>query len=96
MYFKKHVIKDKIVIAVCDEDLVGKKFSEDDYTLDISNRFYKGEKKSEEQIKKILKRSSNINIVGEKIIKLAVGWKIIKKENIIKIGGIPHAQIIEI
>jgi hypothetical protein len=44
MYFKKHITKDRIIIAICDEKLIGKKFSEGEYVLDISEKFYKGEK----------------------------------------------------
>ena len=40
MYFKKHLTKDRIVLAVCDEELIGKKFSEGDITLDQNNCFF--------------------------------------------------------
>ena len=96
MYFKKHITKDKIIIAICDEELLGKKFSEGDYTLNISKRFYDGEKKSEEELKDILKNFENINLVGKKIIKFATDMGILNKGSILKIDGIPHAQIIQI
>jgi len=96
MYFKKHITKDRIIIAICDEKLIGKKFSEGEYVLDISERFYKGEKKSFKELEDILKNSENVNLVGEETIKFATSLGIINKDSILKVKGIPHAQIIQI
>ncbi len=96
MYFKKHLTKDRIVLAVCDEELIGKKFSDGEIILDISERFYKGEKSSEKDIEELLKNSENVNLVGEKTIKLASKLGILNKDSIITIKGIPHAQIIKL
>tara|TARA_Y100000310_G_scaffold339029_1_gene430430 strand:- start:196 stop:486 length:291 start_codon:yes stop_codon:yes gene_type:complete len=96
MYFKKHITKDRIIIAICDEDLVGKEFSEGEHTLNISERFYKGEKKSKEELENILKNSENINLVGKKTINFALKLNLINKGSVIEVKGIPHAQIIQI
>lgn len=96
MYIKKHMIRDKIIFAVCDEDLIGKKFSKGDLVLDISKDFYKGEKKSEKELKGIIKNFENVNLVGRKTIKFALKLGILNEESIIIIGGIPHAQIVQV
>ena len=96
MYIKKHITKDKIIFAICDEDLIGKKFSEGDLILDVSKGFYKGEKKSEKELKGIIKKFENVNFVGVKTIKFALKLGILNEERIIVIEGIPHAQIIQI
>jgi uncharacterized protein len=96
MYVKKHESKDRIVFAVCDEDLIGKKFQEGDLVLDVSERFYKGEKKTNEEIKEIFMNSSNINLVGKKTINFALKLGILNKDSIITVDGIPHAQIVEV
>ena len=84
----------RIIISICDSDLIGKKFEQGKKQLNITERFYKGEIKTEDEITEILKNASNINIVGKKSISLALKLKMIGKENIIKIQGIPHAQSI--
>ena len=96
MYIKKHMIRDKIIFAVCDEDLIGKKFSKGDLVLDISKDFYKGEKKSEKELEGIIKNFENVNLVGRKTIKFALKLGILNKESIIIIDGIPHAQIVQL
>ena len=82
----------RIIISICDSDLIGKKFEEGKRQLNVSERFYKGEIKTEYEITEILKNAPNINILGKQSIALDLKLNIIVKENIIKIQGIPHAQ----
>nr|MBA4405495.1 DUF424 domain-containing protein [Nanoarchaeum sp.] len=96
MYVKIHVSKDRNIVAICDEDLMGKKFSEKNLELDISERFYKGEVLNNEETSKIMMESKNINITGKKSIALAIKCGIIDKKNIIKIQNVPHAQVYEL
>lgn len=96
MYVKIHKSDDSVVTAICDENLIGKTFSENEKEISISERFYKGEKKSEEEVIDILKNATNLNLVGEQTINLTLKLKIITKDSIILIKEIPHAQIFEI
>ncbi len=96
MYLKIHNMKYENIVAVCDNNLIGRKFEEKNLQLDITERFYKGEELPEDKIILILKNSTNANIVGKESIKVALKAGIIKKENIIKIQGVPHAQFAEL
>jgi len=93
MYVKIHKTENKDIVAVCDEDLLGKKFEEKELILDVSEEFYKGEKMDEAKTLEIMKKADILNIVGEKSIDLASKNDIVSKMNIIKIKGIPHAQV---
>tara|TARA_Y100000310_G_scaffold12560_1_gene12949 strand:- start:13406 stop:13690 length:285 start_codon:yes stop_codon:yes gene_type:complete len=93
MYVKIHETENKDIVAVCDEDLIGKKFEEKELILDVSEEFYKGEKMDEKRTLEIMKKADILNIVGEKSIDLASKNDIVSKMNIIKIKGIPHAQV---
>lgn len=92
MYVKIHKSCNNFVVAVCDEELIGKSFHKGKLCLNITERFYKGDEKSCEEIKEILKDAPNVNFVGEESIKLGISLGLIKKESIIKIQGVPHAQ----
>ena len=96
MYVKIHKSGDRHIVAVCDEDLIGKKFETKKLVLNISERFYKGEKLSDEKTYEIMENAINLNLVGKKTIDLALKNDIIRKENIIKIEKIPHAQIYQL
>ena len=96
IYLKRNINQGSEVIAICDADLLGKKFSENNLVLDINERFYKGELLSNEEIIEILSNARYINLVGKESINLALKSGIIEKENIIKIKNIPHALVFEI
>jgi len=93
---KKHIANHKLVLAVCDERLVGKKFEDDGILLDVNEGFYKGQKEPEEKIVQLMGSAHIINIVGKDSVALAINAGIISKENIITVKGIPHAQCIKL
>ncbi|MBI2671142.1 DUF424 family protein [Candidatus Woesearchaeota archaeon] len=93
MYTKIHKSGNKEILAVCDEDIIGRVFEEGDLQLKVSEYFFYGEKKSEKEVLKLIEEFENVNLVGKKTIKLALDNNIISKENVITIRGIPHVQI---
>ena len=81
------------VVALCDSNLIGKEFEEGERYLKVSERFYKGEEISEEEIRKIFKGVDNINMVGKEIINFALKEGFINEEDVISIQGVPHGQV---
>ena len=96
MFVKIHKSNGRHIVAICDEDLIGKEISEGDLNLNITERFYKEDKLTKEKIIKIMKNSLNLNIVGKNSIKLALDNNIIEKDAIIEINKIPHAQVYQL
>ena len=86
------------VVAICDSDLLGKKFEEGKRQLDIRENFYKGEEASKENAIKLIQRQSiedaSFNIVGKESIAAAIEAGIIQKEGVHKIKGIPFALVL--
>ena len=86
------------IIAICDSNLLGKKFEEKEFQLDVKENFFKGEKISEEELIKLLKNEimedATFNIIGEKSVNSALKAKIISEEQIKKIQGIPFVIIL--
>lgn len=86
------------VVAICDSDLIGKKFEENNFQLDVKESFFRGEEISEESLKKMIenhsREDSTFNIIGEKSINIALKAKIINNEGIKKIHGIPFALVL--
>ena len=86
------------VVAICDSELLGKKFEEGIFQLDVKEDFYKGEKIEEtraiEILQEMIKEDATFNIVGEKSTRAALKAGIISKESIRKIQGIPFALIL--
>lgn len=97
MYFRIHKSY-RDVVAICDSELIGKKFEEDKSQLEIKESFFKGEKISKEKlielIQDISREDATFNIVGEKSINTAVEAGIISDEKIKRIQNIPFALIL--
>ena len=95
MIVKIHRTQDgRKVVAICDSDLIGKKFEEGKLQLDLNSSFYKGEEMGEERVIELVKGSCIINMVGKKSMEFALKLGVVDKKDIIKIKNIPHAQAI--
>ena len=84
------------VVVICDSELVGKKFVDGDFQLEINKHFYEGDGMPEEEVAKLirsLKRESpSYNIVGERAVNLCLKENIIEEGGVKKISGIPLAM----
>lgn len=94
MILKEHKSTNGIIVSLCDESILGKKFSEGELILDLSADFYKGEKVSEDEAEKKCKRAYILNAVGEKSVELIKKLGFADEKNIIKIDNIPFVQCI--
>jgi len=78
-----------IILNICDAELLGKNIVQDDLNMNISKSYY-GEKLVEkEEAKKLLKKSSIINMVGKETISLSVKLGIGSENGIKSISGVP-------
>ena len=92
MYLKIHKAgPDREVVSLCDKELIGKKLSEGNIEINVSEKFYKGEELPEDQIVEILKNAKSVNILGKKSIAFAIKLGILNEENVLMIQGVPHA-----
>ncbi|MEN7982161.1 MAG: DUF424 family protein [Nanoarchaeota archaeon] len=86
------------VVTICDSNLIGNYFEEDETQLDIKEDFYKGEDVSREKaieiMKDMSKEDATFNIVGEEAVDAAIEAGIISEEGVMKIEGVPFALIL--
>jgi len=84
-----------ILIGACDEKLIGKKFSEGKFQIEVRKEFYDGERVGIEKLKRYLENATIANLVGEEAVKCAIEIGIVDPDCVIKIKGIPHAQMVK-
>ena len=82
-------------MATCDANLLGRVLREGKIVFEIREEFYKGLKVSLEEAIDLVEQSTIVNMVGHRIVRRAVEKGLIHPEAIIKISGVPHAQIIK-
>lgn len=83
-----------LLIGACDEKLIGKKFVEGKSQIDVSKDFYDGQRISADVLKKYLEDATIANLVGKETIKYAIDFGFIDRDSVIKVKGIPHAQMV--
>ena len=85
---------DDLVIGACDKNLLGKKFTDGKFQIDVSNNFYKGDLIDKKTLEKYLLDATIANLVGKETVKCAINMGLIHPDCILKIKGIPHAQMV--
>ncbi len=83
-----------VLIGACDENLIGKTFEEGKYQIEVRKDFYDGERVTPEILKEFLENATIANLVGDETVKCAIEMGLIDPDCVIKIKGIPHAQMV--
>ncbi len=86
---------DDVLLAICDYKILDKTFESGQLAITVSE-FYRGEKCTEKQALSLANRATIINAVGNEIVRLLINKNIVDDSNILKIGGILHAQAVTV
>ncbi|MCM8831436.1 MAG: DUF424 family protein [Candidatus Omnitrophica bacterium] len=99
IFYKVHLSSTgESILALCDANLIGKKFSSQNLVLDLETfkSFYVGEELNIKEAKKLFENSDSMNIVGKNSIQLAIDLGYAKIDQVLYISGVPHLQIYKI
>ncbi|MCD6403356.1 MAG: DUF424 family protein [Candidatus Aenigmarchaeota archaeon] len=95
-YAKVHAVRGENLVAVCDEELLGKKIFWNGIEIEIKEEFYGGMKIDEKECIQLLKKATIANLMGKNVVGLALREGFIEKENVLYINDIPHAQFVKL
>jgi hypothetical protein len=88
----------RYVVAICDKDILGKKFEEGKFILDVKENFFNGDEVDEERLIEIIRdmvtEDATFNVIGEKSINTALSCNLINKTGVKKIQGVPYALVL--
>ena len=98
MYLKVHETEKGKIVAACDKELVGKVLEEEGICIDLDSYrdFYVGNTATKDEIKDALKEFSSANLVGKKVVGIAVEDGVVDEGYIKYIKDIPYIQIYSI
>lgn len=80
------------LVAVCDDDVLGRRLQEGKLHLNVTPEFYDGFPGEEADLEMHLRTCTIANLVGERCVELAIRLGFVARENVIRIQGVPHAQ----
>jgi hypothetical protein len=90
---KVHKRGAELLVAACDSDLLGKTFKEGKMRLHVSKDFYDGDSVDEDILANRLEMATVANLVGETTVEVAIRHGFVDPGCVIRIGGVPHAQM---
>ena len=100
VFFRIHRQDGTEILAICDEELLGKVLSNSKIKMKVPNKFYKGQAISKSDALQLMRRYVNINIIGS-VIELGIEKNRIKKDAVIWFNDeegnrVPHLLIFSI
>ncbi len=91
---RRHTTGGELLVAACDSELVGKRFEEGELCLELRPGFYDGERVDKRLLLEVLALATIANLAGEETVGAAVGAGLVDPECVIRIQGVPHAQLV--
>jgi hypothetical protein len=83
-----------VMVAVCDCELLGKTFDEGMLSLTVEAAFFGEEEATAQEVAKALTGATIANMVGEKAVACAIETSCIEGKNVLRICGVPTAQMV--
>ena len=84
------------LVAVCDEEILGKTLEGGKVPFKVSEGFYKGTLGEVDEAIAAMKQASICNLVGKKIVEAAIDCNMVHERAVIYFGDVPHAQIVKL
>jgi len=85
-----------LLVAVCDDGLLGETFGDGDVSLTVTEEFYGGDAADDDAVVAALARADVANIVGREAVALAVEHGFVDPEHVLDVGGTRHAQLVRL
>ena len=90
---RKIKYQETIIINICDIELLGKEINKGDFVIDISKNYFLEEEIDEHEAIILLKSSSVLNLVGDRIVNLALKLRLAKENSVKVIENIPFLMV---
>ncbi|MGQ3412689.1 DUF424 domain-containing protein [Natrinema sp. LN54] len=94
MIVNERETQEGLLVAVCDEAVLGETFEEGELSLTVTEEFYGGDTVDEDAVVESLSRAAVANIVGTRAVELAVEEGFIDEANVLEVGQTLHAQLL--
>ena len=96
IYVKIHKAQGDTILAACDEDVLGKTFRGNDMRITVSEKFYNGYLVTEEEFVDRMDAYTIMNLVGDRVIALAIENGHVSEDCVLEIGDVKHAQVVKL
>ena len=81
------------VVAVCDADILGKKFFENDLVVDVDSDFFGGKPASSDEVVDAVQGATSVNAVGNEVVGLLVERGVVSSIGVRVVDGVKVAHV---
>jgi uncharacterized protein len=85
-----------VLLCMCDTEILGKTLREGKIVFCVKEDFYRGTRVDVEEAVSMIESSTIVNMVGKNVVKKAIEKGFVHPEAVLKIEGVPHAQIVKL
>jgi hypothetical protein len=85
-----------VLLAICDCELLGRTLREGKIIFHVKDEFYNGRRASIEEAMEMIDNSTIVNLVGTVCVEKAIAKGYVHPAAVLKIEGVPHAQIVKL
>ncbi len=94
MILRERDTQEGLLVAVCDDDVLGETFEAGNVSLTVTEEFYGGDEADESEVLDSLTRASVANIVGTDAVTLAIENGFVDEESVLDLDSTKHAQFL--
>lgn len=95
-YLKVHDVDGERLLAACDKELLGTRLIDDIFDFQVSKQFFGENLVDEKTLLDELLNASIANLMGNKVVDIALREGFVNETCIIEVAGAKHAQIVNI
>ena len=85
-----------VLLAICDCEVLGRTLREGKIVFHVKDEFYNGGKVSVDEAVCMIQNSTIVNMVGKNCVGKAIEKGYVHPEAVLRIEGVPHAQIVKL
>lgn len=85
-----------VLLAICDAEILGKTLKDGKIVFCVKEDFYRGAKVNVDEAMCMIENSTIVNMIGKNVVNRAIEKGYVHPEAVLKIKGIPHAQIVKL
>jgi uncharacterized protein len=96
VYMNLKKVGKNVLLAMCDADILGRTLCEGKIVFHVKEDFYKGRKVHVDEAILMIENSTIVNMVGKNVVGKAIEKGYVHPEAVLRIEGVPHAQIVKL
>jgi hypothetical protein len=96
VYAASYKTEKGLMVAVCDDDCIGRTFREGRLKLSPETKFYGNAVMGVAEAVVLMIGADILNLVGKRIVDAAIANGLVHPDAVIRIAGVPHVQVMKL